>query len=206
MKTFWAEFKKFIAKGNVVDLAVAVIIGNAFNKIVTSLVNDIIMPLISVMVGGADVSDWKWIIKPAEFDEAGKQIVAETSLKFGNFIQMIIDFLIIALTVFLMVKIFTYSRKKLNEFGELVNQENEKLKKKLEKKRAKKIKKGQIVEETQAEEIKTEEVKAEEVKTEEPKTETKVEEVKVEEPKVETVSSNDEMLVLLREIRDALKK
>ena len=200
MKAFWAEFKKFIAKGNVVDLAVAVIIGNAFNKIVTSLVNDIIMPLISVMVGGADVSDWKWVIKPAEFDETGKQIVAETSLKYGNFIQMIIDFLIIALTVFLMVKIFTYSKKKLNEFGDLVSTENQKLKKKLEKKLRKQ--KGNATVEETAKIVEETSLKPEETKVEQKPEETKTP------PQTEekVVTSNDEMVVLLREIRDALKK
>lgn len=62
MKKFWKDFREFISKGNVIDLAVAVIIGAAFGKIVTSLVNDIVMPLISLATGGTDVSDWKWVI------------------------------------------------------------------------------------------------------------------------------------------------
>lgn len=147
MKKFWAEFKKFVAKGNIVDLALAVIIGGAFNKIVNSLVNDVIMPLISLAVGGADVSDWKWIIKPATYDEAGTVLTAETALKYGNFIQTIIDFMIIALTLFIIFKVFTYSRKKLNEYGQRVIDETEKLKKKM--KKHKKGKKGEeVVEET----------------------------------------------------------
>ena len=113
MKKFWAEFKKFISKGNIIDLAIAVILGSAFNKIVSSLVNDIIMPLISCAVGGADVSDWKWVIKPAEYDANGNVIVAESAFKYGSFIQTIIDFLIIAFTLFLIFKIFNYSKNKL---------------------------------------------------------------------------------------------
>ena len=127
MKKFWAELKAFIAKGNVVDLAIAVIIGAAFNKIVSSLVNDVIMPLISCAVGGADVSDWKWVIRPAEYGESGEVLVAETALKYGNFIQTIIDFLIIACTLFIIFKIFTYAKNKLEKFGNQVINETKKI-------------------------------------------------------------------------------
>ena len=105
MKKFITEFKEFIAKGNVLDMAVGVIIGGAFNKIVTSLVNDVIMPLISIIVGGTSVTDWKWVIKAAEYDAAGVEIAAETAFAYGNFIQTIIDFLIIALTIFVALKV-----------------------------------------------------------------------------------------------------
>lgn len=185
MKKFWSDFKAFIAKGNVVDLAVAVIIGGAFNKIVSSLVNDVIMPLISLVVGGADVTEWKWVIKPAELDANGTVLVAETALKYGVFIQTIIDFLIIALTVFLIVKIFKASKEKLNELGEAVIKETKKLKKKR--------KKGQVEEinETEAEIIS---------KVEEPTP------APVPEPQPETKTSTDEEMVsLLKEIRDSLK-
>ena len=86
--SFFADFKKFISKGNILDLAVAVVIGTAFNKIVTSLVNDIIMPLISLCTGGVSVEDWKWVITPAT------ETTAEVALAYGTFIQAIIDFLI----------------------------------------------------------------------------------------------------------------
>lgn len=141
MRKFWEDFKKFISKGNIVDLAIAVIIGSAFNKIVTSLVNDVIMPLISLAVGGADVSDWKWVITPAEYDATGAVITAETSLKYGAFIQTIIDFLIIALSLFIIYKVATYSKKKLEKLSETVAIESKKLKKKLKKQ------KGEVVEE-----------------------------------------------------------
>ncbi len=104
MKKFITEFKEFIAKGNVLDMAVGVIIGGAFNKIVTSLVNDVIMPLISIIVGGTNVTDWKWVIKEAVI-ENGVEVTAETAFAYGNFIQTIIDFLIIALTIFVILKV-----------------------------------------------------------------------------------------------------
>ena len=105
MKKFFADFKAFIAKGNVIDMATAVIIGAAFNKIITSLVNDIIMPLISLLVGGLDVTDWKWVISPEVLDEAGAVVTAENSLKYGVFIQTVIDFLIVAFCIFLALKV-----------------------------------------------------------------------------------------------------
>ena len=71
MKGFWADFKKFITKGNIIDLAVAVVIGGAFNKIVTGLVNHIIMPLVGLAMGGLNVKDWKWVLKEAVLDETG---------------------------------------------------------------------------------------------------------------------------------------
>ncbi len=105
MKKFFADFKAFIAKGNVIDMATAVIIGAAFNKIITSLVNDIIMPLISLLVGGLDVTDWKWVISPEVLDEAGVVVTAENALRYGVFIQTVIDFLIVAFCIFLALKV-----------------------------------------------------------------------------------------------------
>lgn len=126
MKGFWNEFKAFLKRGNVVDLAVAVVVGGAFGKIVTSLVNDIIMPLISLAIGGASVSDWKWVIQEATYDADGILITAETALHYGTFIQTIIDFLIIAFFIFLAIKILTASSKGL---GDLKDKATKKLKK-----------------------------------------------------------------------------
>jgi len=103
---FASDFKAFISKGNVIDLGVAVVIGAAFNKIVTSLVNDIIMPLISLLAGGLNVTDWKWIIQSAQYDAAGNIIKAETALNYGNFIQNILDFIIVAFTIFIVLRAF----------------------------------------------------------------------------------------------------
>jgi large conductance mechanosensitive channel protein len=104
MKKFISEFKAFIKKGNIMDMAIGVIIGAAFGKIVTSLVKDLIMPLISACFGGKSVADWKWIIKEATYDANGVVLTAESSLNYGNFIQTVIDFLIIAMVVFLILK------------------------------------------------------------------------------------------------------
>jgi len=99
------EFKEFAVKGNVVDLATAVIIGGAFGKIVSSLVADIIMPLVGLFTGGSNFSGWKIILRPEIKDAAGAVTKAALSLNAGAFIQNIVDFLIIAASVFLMVKI-----------------------------------------------------------------------------------------------------
>lgn len=109
------EFKEFIAKGNVVDMAVGVIIGGAFGKIVTSLVNDVFMPLLGVVTGGADFSSKKLVLNPAVLDEAGNIIKEEAALKYGSFIQNIIDFLLIALCIFLFTKAIAKVQEKLKK-------------------------------------------------------------------------------------------
>ena len=100
------EFKEFALKGNVVDLAVGVIIGGAFGKIVTSLVNDIIMPIIGILLNGVNFTDLKYVIKPASGD------IPESAILYGSFIQNIVDFLIIAFCIFLMVKAMNSLKKK----------------------------------------------------------------------------------------------
>lgn len=106
--SFIQDFKAFALKGNVVDMAVGVIIGGAFGKIVTSIVNNIIMPPIGVLTGGMDFTDLKLAVKE------GDQVVSEAvTLNYGQFIQDVVDFLIIAFCIFLMVKgIAALSRKK----------------------------------------------------------------------------------------------
>lgn len=105
MKKFIKDFKKFITRGNILDMAVGVIIGGAFSKIVSSLVNDVLMPLISAAVGGTSVVDWKWVIKEATYDTAGNIVTAESALTYGIFLQAIIDFLLVALCLFIILKI-----------------------------------------------------------------------------------------------------
>lgn len=103
MKKFTEEFKAFAMRGNVLDMAVGVVIGGAFGKITTSLVNDIIMPLVSILTGGVDFSAWKWVLKEAVME--GSEVVApEIAVNFGNLISVILDFIIIAFAVFCMVK------------------------------------------------------------------------------------------------------
>ena len=110
--SFIQDFKAFALKGNVVDMAVGVIIGGAFGKIVTSIVNNIIMPPIGVLTGGMDFTDLKLVLKDAV--KEGDQVVREAvTLNYGQFIQDVVDFLIIAFCIFLMVKgIAALSRKK----------------------------------------------------------------------------------------------
>ena len=100
---FWSEFKEFAMKGNVIDMAVGVVIGAAFGKIVTSLVNDIIMPCVGVLIGGFDFTSLKIVLHKAVMD--GAEIVKpEVSLNYGNFIQETVNFLIIAFSIFLAIK------------------------------------------------------------------------------------------------------
>ena len=110
--SFIQDFKAFALKGNVVDMAVGVIIGGAFGKIVTSIVNNIIMPPIGVLTGGMDFTDLKLVLKDAV--KEGDQVVSEAvTINYGRFIQDVVDFLIIAFCIFLMVKgIAALSRKK----------------------------------------------------------------------------------------------
>jgi large conductance mechanosensitive channel len=105
------EFKQFAMKGNVVDLAVGIIIGAAFGKIVSSVVNDIIMPPIGALVGGVDFTDLKVVIKGASVDDSGN-VVAAVTLNYGNFVQTTIDFLIIAFAVFMIIKAINRMQKK----------------------------------------------------------------------------------------------
>lgn len=111
----WKEFKAFIAKGNVMDMAVGVIIGGAFGKIVSSLVSDIFTPLISLITGSANFSDLKIVLKTAELAEDGTELVPAATLNYGTFIQNVIDFFVIALCVFLLVKIVNTVRVKAEE-------------------------------------------------------------------------------------------
>ena len=104
MKKFLEEFKAFAMRGNVIDLAVGVVIGGAFGKITTSIVNDIIMPTIGVLTGGINFNDWKIVLKEAVLDATGAEVAKEVAITYGNTIAIIIDFIIIAFAVFCMVK------------------------------------------------------------------------------------------------------
>lgn len=100
------DFKEFAFKGNVLDMAIGVIIGAAFGKIVTSLVNDLIMPIISILTGGINFTNLKFVITPAHGD------VAENAIAYGSFIQNVVDFLIIAFCIFLFVRLIEKFKKK----------------------------------------------------------------------------------------------
>ena len=111
---FLKEFKAFALKGNVMDMAVGVIIGGAFGKIVTSLVNDVIMPPIGLVVGGVDFSDLKLVIKKAVI-EGGAEVAPAVTWNYGAFIQQVVDFTILAFCVFMMVKIMNRLMSKKEE-------------------------------------------------------------------------------------------
>ncbi|MEN6385428.1 MAG: large-conductance mechanosensitive channel protein MscL [Phycisphaerales bacterium] len=101
---FWQEFKQFAVKGNAIDMAVAIIIGTSFNKVVNSLVNDIIMPPIGLILGGVDFKNLQVILKPETLSAANEKIPA-VALRYGVFVNTLIDFLIVALTMFVVVKL-----------------------------------------------------------------------------------------------------
>lgn len=105
------EFKEFAVKGNVVDLAVAVIIGGAFGKIVSSFVNDIVMPPLGVILGGVDFKDLAVTLREAYTTEAGEEMAAVV-LSYGNFIQNVVDFLIIAFVIFMAIRAINSFKKK----------------------------------------------------------------------------------------------
>ena len=115
MKKFFEEFKTFAMRGNVIDMAVGVVIGGAFGKISTSLVNDIIMPVISMLTGGIDFNQWKLVLKEAVLNPDGTEAAAAVAINFGNTIAVIIDFIIIAFAVFCMIKLLNNLHRKKEE-------------------------------------------------------------------------------------------
>lgn len=116
-KSFIEEFKEFISRGNVLDMAIGVIVGGAFGKITSSLVNDVIMPVISILTGGLQFNSWKIILKEATVNADGTvDLASEVAINFGAFIATVIDFLVIAFTIFIVIKIVnTLKRKKEQE-------------------------------------------------------------------------------------------
>ena len=102
--SFFGEFKEFVSRGNVLDMAVGVVIGGAFGKIVSSVVNDILMPPIGLLLGGVDFTDLKVILQHEKVNELGEVVTPLVSLNYGSFIQTIVDFLIIAFAIFTMIK------------------------------------------------------------------------------------------------------
>ena len=112
---FLQEFKAFALKGNVMDMAVGVIIGGAFGKIVTSLVNDVIMPPIGLIIGGVDFTDLKLTLKQPVLDAAGEVLNPAVTWNYGAFIQQVVDFTLLAFCVFMMVKVMNQLIKKKEE-------------------------------------------------------------------------------------------
>ena len=143
--SFWKDFKKFISKGNIIDLSVAVVIGAAFNNIVKGLVDFIITPLISVLTGGLDMTEWKQVLH-TEILEDGT--VVETAIQWGSLLQAVINFLIIAMVVFLILRVYTKVEKVARET--LKHEELEKKKAEEAKKKAEDEAKAKALAEEQA--------------------------------------------------------
>lgn len=192
MKKFFKEFKAFITKGNVFDMAIGLIIATAFNKIVSSLVNDILMPLITWGMGANSLADLSVVLKRAA---DGTQL----TWNYGNFLQTVIDFLIIAFSVFVMVKIVTASQKKFKEIGELVV---------VQSKKDIRAEKKQVRKEAKAEGRKFKDAWADHVAKKEAirlEAEAKAAEEKAKR-EAEEKKNNPSEQELLKEIRDLLKK
>ena len=115
MGKFLDEFKTFAMRGNVVDLSVGVVMGGAFGKITTSVVNDIIMPAVSMLTGGVKFTEWKLVLKEAILNPDNTVAVPEVAINYGNLISTIMDFVIIAFAVFCMVKVLNNLHKKKEE-------------------------------------------------------------------------------------------
>ena len=178
-KKFNSEFKKFITKGNVVELAVAMVVGTAFNAIVKGLVDFIITPVTSYIIGSSvDITELKFILREAVEATDTAEEIAEISIKYGSFIQTVINFLIISLSVFVTLKVYMKALKVVNRREEA-------------KKRAEEAKKKEEEEKKKAEEAELARIAAERVAQEEEMRRTFYE-------------SSIEQAKLLREIRDSL--
>ena len=115
MKKFFAEFKEFISRGNVMDMAIGVIIASAFGKITTSLVNDVFMPFIGWIIGGINLAQLNITLSPAVLDETGEIVKEPAVIGIGTFLTAVIDFILVAFVVFLVVKAFNTAKKKLEK-------------------------------------------------------------------------------------------
>lgn len=111
----YQEFKEFAVKGNMIDMAIGIIIGTAFGRIITSLVEDVIMPPFGFLLGKFDFATLRFVLKDAEFDAAGKIIKPAIAMNYGNFIQVLLNFIIIAIAIFLFVKVINIIRRKADD-------------------------------------------------------------------------------------------
>lgn len=115
MKKIFKEFKEFAIKGNMFDMAIGIIIGSAFSKVVNSIVGDIFMPPLGYILGKVDLKELKWILHKAEINSSGEIINNAVVFSYGNFIQICIDFLVVAISVFLIIKLFNNLRRKAED-------------------------------------------------------------------------------------------
>lgn len=112
MKKMFKEFSDFAMKGNLIDLAIAFVMGAAFSKLVSSFINGIIMPLVGLITAGVDFANLKIILKQAAFDDTGKIITPETAISYGQFINITIDFILVSFVMFMIVKAVNKAKKK----------------------------------------------------------------------------------------------
>ena len=119
-KNFINDFKAFITRGNVIDMAVGVIIAGAFGKITTSIVNDLIMPVFGAVTAGADFASLKFVLTQAVLNEAGEVVTPEAAITYGNLIQNVVDFLLIALSLFVFVTFINKAKERMAKKEEWV--------------------------------------------------------------------------------------
>lgn len=114
--SFLKEFKEFAMRGNVIDMAVGVVIGAAFGKIISSLVDDIIMPLVGVVTGGINFTDYKWVIQKAVVDSQTQEVLTpEVTMNWGSWVQTLVDFIIVAFCIFVAIKAINQLKRKKEE-------------------------------------------------------------------------------------------
>ena len=114
--SFFKEFKEFAMRGNVIDMAVGVVIGAAFGKIISSLVDDIIMPLVGVVTGGMNFTDYKWVIQKAVVDSQTQEVLTpEVTMNWGSWVQTLFDFIIVAFCIFVAIKAINQLKRKKEE-------------------------------------------------------------------------------------------
>ena len=123
--SFWKDFKAFITRGNVVDMAIGVVVANAFKDIVNKFTSSFINPLVAYMTGDKSLVDLKYVIVPQELDEAGAVIQKEIAFTWGIFLQSIVDFLIIAFVLFIVLRIASHIAKKAKEARERLSEEEQ---------------------------------------------------------------------------------
>lgn len=127
-KSIFKEFREFISKGNVVDMAVGVIIGGAFTKIVNSVVSDLIMPALGLVTGKIDFADLKLVLNPAELNEAGEIVKEELAIRYGVFLDALINFLLMAICVFAVIKIIAVVKAKAEKLRKKEEETKEEVK------------------------------------------------------------------------------
>lgn len=118
MKNFIHDFKEFAVKGNLIDLAIGIIIGTAFNQIVSSLVKDVIMPPFGLIFGEKGFEQYSWVLKEASINDNGEVLIEAVTIKYGLFLQHCFDFMIVALSIFVVIRLFNKLRNKAEDEDE----------------------------------------------------------------------------------------